>query len=719
MLIEDVLSRKISKLFARGMMSTMVTRKGISPTHLFFADDILIFCKGNMRSLRNLFDLLSKYQVASGQTVSRAKSKLYYGGGSNARKRRISDFMGIEAATFPDRSLGVQLMPGAVRYAHVRPVVEKIMDKLAGWVGIQLSFQARVVLVKSVISSYSIHTMAIYKWPLKIITQCERAIKNFLWTGDAKKRKALVVSFEKICSPYCEGGLGLSKLEVVNKAMLMKLWWNIKNSTKKWAQFMRAKFLKINGDLIDYKLKSSIMPGIRWIYEEVEKHTRCLVGDGRNTSLFFDNWCGAASLAQNMGIPSAVRKTYTAKASGLIVDGNWAIPDSIKTIMEGAGVVIQAIPKPSGDADTRVWTLDKKGQFTVKSARLHLRKKYEPLPEASLVWKSVVHPAMSAQYWKLMHSVCCTTSDRVQRILQIPLVSRCVSCNRDGETLNHILWDCSFAERVWDWIVGIFAIQPHHNLVQSYKSAKGKSRMFKDLWLVANIAIRCELWRRRNKLLYDNQTTHWTQFKMRVYTIISNGSIRMKGHMFNNCEELRVLNYFGVRHRSVKQIIPIECSWRPPDQEELLLCCDGASAGNPGDAGAGIVARHSDCRVIGALCLGLGITTNYIAETLAVISGWARKWSINRVIVRSDSASVIQAFTKGSIPWFFRQRWLAIKASYDSIRFEHAYREIHFAADTMAKRGSTLAMGVTESYDGRPDFLHSVEGPDRFYYRLN
>lgn len=51
-----------------------------------------------------------------------------------------------------------------------------------------------------------------------------------------------------------------------------------------------------------------------------------------------------------MGIPSAVRNTYTAKASDLIVDGNWAIPDSIKTIMKGAGVVIQAIPKPSGDA---------------------------------------------------------------------------------------------------------------------------------------------------------------------------------------------------------------------------------------------------------------------------------------------------------------------------------------------------------------------------------
>ncbi|XP_026383881.1 uncharacterized protein LOC113279405 [Papaver somniferum] len=131
-LIEDVLSINISKLFHDKKMSHMVTRGGISPTHLFFADDIMIFCKGNLKSLHNLVDLLGKYQTASGQTVCRQKSKIYYGGGSLSRSTYLADYLGMTVATFPDRYLGVQIMPGTIRYRHISNVVEKIKSQLAG-----------------------------------------------------------------------------------------------------------------------------------------------------------------------------------------------------------------------------------------------------------------------------------------------------------------------------------------------------------------------------------------------------------------------------------------------------------------------------------------------------------------------------------------------------------------------------------------------------------
>ncbi|XP_026442627.1 uncharacterized protein LOC113342241 [Papaver somniferum] len=44
-LIEDVLSRNITKIFNEKKMTPMVTRNGLSPTHLFFVDDIMIFFK--------------------------------------------------------------------------------------------------------------------------------------------------------------------------------------------------------------------------------------------------------------------------------------------------------------------------------------------------------------------------------------------------------------------------------------------------------------------------------------------------------------------------------------------------------------------------------------------------------------------------------------------------------------------------------------------------
>ncbi|XP_026383840.1 uncharacterized protein LOC113279362 [Papaver somniferum] len=259
LLIEDVLSRNITKLFREGSMIIMVTRKGISPTHLFFADDIMIYCKGNIKSLRNLVALLGSYQRASGQTVSRAKSKIYYGGGSLRRRAIIADFLGMPIVTFPDRYLGVIVILGAVKYHHIANVVEKIKDQLAGWKGRMLPFQDRVVLVKSV-------------------------------------SKSFVVAYKKICAPYEEGGLGVTQLSVMNKAFLMGLWWKIHKSNKVWARFLRANIFMRNGTLVHY-VKSSILHGIKWVYSLVEDNTKVLIGDGRNTSLYYDMWVGDEAIA--------------------------------------------------------------------------------------------------------------------------------------------------------------------------------------------------------------------------------------------------------------------------------------------------------------------------------------------------------------------------------------------------------------------------------------
>ncbi|XP_026433407.1 uncharacterized protein LOC113330811 [Papaver somniferum] len=240
-LIEDVLSRNLSKLFANHSMNVMVSKKGVAPTYFLFADDILIFYRGNLHSLQNLKNMLVLYEHAFGQCVNYANSKFYFGGGRIFRAISISNYLGMERAMFPDKYLGIQLNPGIVRHIHVRKVVEKIMEKMAGWKGKLLSFQARLVLIKSVISSYVIHSMDVYKWTCTVIKQVERAIRNFLWSGDAEKRKYFTVLYDDLCLSKRKGGLGIKKLNDVNRVMLMKLWISIRDSNKIWAIFLRAK----------------------------------------------------------------------------------------------------------------------------------------------------------------------------------------------------------------------------------------------------------------------------------------------------------------------------------------------------------------------------------------------------------------------------------------------------------------------------------------------
>ncbi|XP_026448651.1 uncharacterized protein LOC113348947 [Papaver somniferum] len=53
-IMEYVFSKNISAMVEKRKMQSMVTKKGIHPTHLFFADDVFIFSNGGRKSLLNL-----------------------------------------------------------------------------------------------------------------------------------------------------------------------------------------------------------------------------------------------------------------------------------------------------------------------------------------------------------------------------------------------------------------------------------------------------------------------------------------------------------------------------------------------------------------------------------------------------------------------------------------------------------------------------------------
>ncbi|XP_026455523.1 uncharacterized protein LOC113356565 [Papaver somniferum] len=653
-LIGDVLSRNITKLFCDKKMSHMVTRGGISPTHIFFADDIMIFCKGNLKSLHNLVELLGKYQRDSGQTIK---------------------------------------------------------SQLAGWKGFSLSFHDRIVLVKSVIASYSIHNMAIYKWPRKFILQCERAIRNFIWTGDSNVSCAVVVVYDKVCCPFEEGGLGLDRMSTKNDSLIMKLWWNIRTSKKKRAGFLRAKFFGRNGCIKVKGVKSSILPGIKKIYKLVESNTRVFLGDGRTTSLYYDAWYSDRCFADILNDQSLDRNVLV---SDFWLADHWEFPEVHMDRMLQAGVIATQLPIPNGGDDSRVWMPDYTCFFSVSSAKDLIRQRYSTFAGASLIWKKEVHPNLDAQNWKFLRGAC-ATFDVIKSRFKIQLANKCSLCGLEEETLTHVLFHCSFAGRAWNWINDTFGLIANENLVISVKAAKGRSTMVRDLWLITNLVIRSELWVVRNKAVFEHQKANWSLFLKRVLKIIQEYVVCLKGCMKNCAGDVIILDYFRVHHRKVKFSEPIECFWKPPEEDEVQICCDGATRGNPGVAGAGVVARDAICSVLGAISIGFGITINYLAELYGIIVGmkWAVRWGFRRICIRYYSSSVVEALKNSNLPWFARQRWRAVSNHYDTIRFIHTYREANFSADAMAKRGCLLRMEEGLHHDGRPDFLLSVEYPNQ------
>ena len=77
-LVEEVLSRGISKLVNDRKILHMVSPQGyLTTSHILYADDIFVFCRVDIKSLRNLSIFLKTYGDFSGQYVNNSKSNFF------------------------------------------------------------------------------------------------------------------------------------------------------------------------------------------------------------------------------------------------------------------------------------------------------------------------------------------------------------------------------------------------------------------------------------------------------------------------------------------------------------------------------------------------------------------------------------------------------------------------------------------------------------------
>ena len=53
-------------------------RQGPKLTHMFFADDSLLFCRATMEECEKVLEVLNMYEEASGQKVNRSKTSLFF-----------------------------------------------------------------------------------------------------------------------------------------------------------------------------------------------------------------------------------------------------------------------------------------------------------------------------------------------------------------------------------------------------------------------------------------------------------------------------------------------------------------------------------------------------------------------------------------------------------------------------------------------------------------
>lgn len=256
-LAEEVMSRSITKLVREGKLKPILgSRDNTVPSHILYADDIMIFCKGTSSNIQNLTNLFVKYAQVSGQCVNPNKSSIYAGAIPHQRLTSIASNIGFNIGSLPFTYLGVPIFKGKPKTVHFQSLVDRIKLKLSAWKASLLSIAGRVQLVKSVIQSMLLHCISIYSFPVKLIKDIERWMHNFVWSGDVNKRKLVTVAWHKVCSPLKEGGLGIKSLSKINEAASLKLCWELIQSNFQWAHFLRESFEEEQAYFLSYFLFS-------------------------------------------------------------------------------------------------------------------------------------------------------------------------------------------------------------------------------------------------------------------------------------------------------------------------------------------------------------------------------------------------------------------------------------------------------------------------------
>ncbi|KAL0289209.1 UNVERIFIED_CONTAM: hypothetical protein Sradi_7078200 [Sesamum radiatum] len=100
--------------------------------NLCFADDVLIFCAGDISSVRLITEVLEEFARLSGLRINPSKSTIILSK-SVQRIDRILNLVGFQEGNLPIKYLGVPLTASRLTVADCRPILEKVSARLAGW----------------------------------------------------------------------------------------------------------------------------------------------------------------------------------------------------------------------------------------------------------------------------------------------------------------------------------------------------------------------------------------------------------------------------------------------------------------------------------------------------------------------------------------------------------------------------------------------------------
>ena len=157
------------------------SRSGLPFSHLFFADDLVLFAHANPDNCLAIREVLSDFCAKSGQTISATKSRVFFSLNVDPDQREaLSNLLGFTPTSNLGKYLGFPLKHPGNRKQDFSFVLDRVKKKLTGWKANLLSMVGRMVLIQSSSSTILAYVMQSNLLPSKILDGIDRVNRNFL-----------------------------------------------------------------------------------------------------------------------------------------------------------------------------------------------------------------------------------------------------------------------------------------------------------------------------------------------------------------------------------------------------------------------------------------------------------------------------------------------------------------------------------------------------------
>ncbi|GJY64018.1 hypothetical protein Tco_0465478, partial [Tanacetum coccineum] len=220
--------------------------------------------RGDVASARVIMESLDEFKSVSGLVRVFRRARRFFCNVKNHVKSAILNPMPFSEGTLPVIYLGVPLISSRLLNQDCKFLLEKARNRIEDWKNKSLSFAGRLQLCKSVISSMYVYWASVLMIPKGILLDIQQLMRGFLWCNGELKRGKAKVTWDDICLPKNEGGLGIRR-----NGREASVWFDMWGMHYPLSRFLTPRDITMEGFTLHSKVADLISNAVRLAWEAI------------------------------------------------------------------------------------------------------------------------------------------------------------------------------------------------------------------------------------------------------------------------------------------------------------------------------------------------------------------------------------------------------------------------------------------------------------------